>query len=77
MQAVGSSAILIGMAVAFVAQIVGAIVVFRVSVLKGVLSLLVPGYILLVLKRQGLYKPIIGAWLAGLLGIVAGTIILS
>lgn len=77
MQAVGSSAILIGMAVAFLAQILGAIVVFRVSVLKGVLSLLVPGYILVVLKRQGLYKPIVDAWLAGLLGIVAGTIILS
>jgi hypothetical protein len=77
MQTLGTVSIMMGIAVAFLAQIVGAILVFRSSALQGVLSVLVPGYFLFALKRRNLYKPIVGIWFAGILGMVAGTIILS
>ena len=68
---------MVGIAVAYLAQIVGAILVFRASVLKGVLSLFIPGYFLFALKRQGLYRPVVGVWVAGIAGLVFGTIVLS
>ena len=77
MQSVGTLSIMIGIVVVALAQIVGAILVFRSDVLHGVFSLLIPGYFLFALKRQGLYKQVIGAWLAGILGLVIGTVILS
>ena len=77
MESLGSTVILLGMAIALLAQIVGAILVFRVSILKGVLSFIVPGYFLFALRREGLYGRIVGAWALGILGVAAGTIILS
>jgi len=77
MQSLGTASLAAGMAVAFLAQVVGAVLIFRTNTLHGVLSLVVPGYFLFALKRQGLYKPVIGTWLVGVLGVVAGTIILS
>lgn len=77
MQSLGTTVILLGMAIAFLAQIVGAILVFRISILKGVLSLIVPGYFLFALRRGGLYGRIVGAWAVGIAGLAAGTIMLS
>jgi len=77
MQNLGSALILLGIAVAFLAQIVGAILVFRASILKGVLSLLIPGYFLLALRREELYGLVVGAWAIGILGLVLGTVLLS
>jgi hypothetical protein len=77
MQSLGTTVILLGMAIAFLAQIVGAILVFRISILKGVLSLIVPGYFLFALRREGLYGRIVGAWAIGIAGLAVGTIMLS
>ena len=77
MQTVATVSIMVGIAVAVLAQLVGALLVFRMSILKGVFSLLIPGYFLFALMRQGLYKPVVGAWLAGIIGMVVGTVILS
>jgi hypothetical protein len=77
MQSVGTASLAIGMVVASLAQIIGAALIFRTSVVQCALSLTIPGYFFLALKRHGLYKPVIGTWLVGVLGVVAGTIILS
>lgn len=77
MQSLGTASIMIGITVAFLAEIVGAILVFTTNPLQGVLSLFIPGYFLFALKRQNLYKPVVGVWFAGILGMVVGTIILA
>jgi hypothetical protein len=77
MQSFGTAIILLGIAVMIIAQIVGAILVFRTDILKGALSLIVPGYFLFALKREGLYGKIVGAWVIGIAGYALGTIILS
>jgi len=77
MQNIGTIVMLIGIVLAIGAQLVGAAIAFRSSVLKGVLSLLVPGYILIVLRREGMYGKIVGSWVAGILGMVIATVILS
>ena len=77
MHGFATASIMVGIAVAYFAQIVGAILVFRTSIFKGVLSLFVPGYFLFALKRQGHYKAVVAVWAAGLAGLVVGTIILS
>jgi hypothetical protein len=77
MQALGTSLIMFGIGIAVLAQIAAAILTFRASVLKGVLSLIVPGYMFFALYRQGTYAYVVGAWSLGILGLVAGTVILS
>jgi len=77
MQSLGSVIVLVGMAVAFLAQIVGAGVAFRLSFINGLLSLVVPGYLLFTLKHSGAYWKIVGPWMAGLLGMVFGLLLLS
>jgi hypothetical protein len=77
MQSLGTSVILLGVAVAYIAQLVGAIVVFRASILKGVLSLIIPGYFLFALRRERVYGKVVGAWALGIFGLALGTVILS
>jgi hypothetical protein len=69
--------IVVGLAIAFLAQAVGCILVFRRSFVQGGLSLLVPGYMFLALRRNGLYVPVVGAWCLGLSAVVAGTFLLA
>jgi hypothetical protein len=66
-----------GMAITCFAQIIGMVLVVRLSILKGVLSLVVPGYFLFILRHNGIYWKVVGLWLAGIMGIVLGTILLS
>lgn len=77
MHSFGTGFILFGMTITILAQIVGAIMVFNVSFLKGVLSLTIPGYFLFALRREGMYRQIIGSWSLGLFCLVIGTVILS
>ena len=56
MHSFGTGVILLGMTIIILAQIVGAIMVFNVSFLKGVFSLTIPGYFLFVLRREGMYR---------------------
>ncbi|MEO8670569.1 MAG: hypothetical protein ABI411_04580 [Tahibacter sp.] len=58
-------------------QLSGSIMLFRSSFVRGALSLLVPGYFLVGLKRSGIYWTIIGPWSAGIAFIVIGTMLLS
>ncbi len=71
------SIILIGFIVVVGSQLVGSILMFNVSFVQGGLSLFVPGYIYIALRRNKLYEPVMGTWFIGLLAIVAGTILLA
>jgi len=66
-----------GFGLALLAQAIGCIVAFRYSPKEGVLSLLVPGYLFLALRRSGAYWRIVGLWLLGVAAVVTGTIVLS
>lgn len=77
MHTFGSITLIAGMAIAFLAQIAGAILVFRSSIVKGLLSLTIPGYFLFALRRQGIYKQVVGSWGVGILGMIMGTILMS
>jgi hypothetical protein len=77
MHSFGSGVILLGMTIIILAQIVGAIMVFNVSFIKGLFSLTIPGYFLFALRREGMYRQIIGSWLFGILCLAIGTVILS
>jgi hypothetical protein len=77
MRDLGTALILGGMALAAIAQVVGAIKILNVNVAMGVLSLIVPGYFLFALRRHGIYRQVVGAWLIGILGLAIGTIIVS
>jgi len=69
--------ILGGLFVVVAAQVIGCIVLFSRSFVRGGLALLLPGYIFFALGREGLYRPVIGAWCIGLLAIIAGTVMLT
>ncbi|MCB1559625.1 MAG: hypothetical protein KDI75_00750 [Xanthomonadales bacterium] len=69
--------ILGGFLIALLAQLVGAIMAFRGGAQEGVLSLLVPGYVLFALKRSGGYRLFVGIYFAGIASVAAGTIALS
>jgi hypothetical protein len=77
MHSFGSGIILFGFAIMILAQIVGAIMVFGVSILKGIFSLVIPGYFLFILRREGMYGPVIGSWAFGIFCMVIGTAVLS
>jgi hypothetical protein len=76
-QNIGTVTILAGIAIATLAQIVGAVVVFRSSLLKGVLSLLIPGYFLFALRSRGWYGRIVGTWGVGIAAVALGTVLSS
>jgi hypothetical protein len=66
-----------GFLLTVVAQLAACVAAFRYDALAGVLSLVVPGYLFLALKRSGSYWPIVGIWFGGVIAVVAGTIALS
>ena len=66
-----------GFIVAALAQLGGAVIAFRLSVIDGVLSLLVPGYVLFAAKRSGVYWQVAGAWLGGIAAVAVGAVLLS
>lgn len=77
MQNLGSILILTGMALMMISQFIGFILILRVSFLKGIFTLFIPGYLLITLRRTGYYWKVVGAWTMGILGYVIGTILLS
>jgi len=77
MQNFGTVVVLAGLAIVIIAQIFGAIMVFNVSLLKGVLSLIIPGYFLMVLRREGMYGRVVGSWAFGIVCMIIGTVALS
>ncbi len=77
MEILGKILILGGFGIIIISQLIGTLLVFKASVIKGFLSLVVPGYFLFALKREGLYIPIIGFWVLGVLCVAFGTIAMS
>ena len=73
----GSGIILFGLATVMLSQLWGAIMVFSVSILKGILSLLIPGYFLFALRREGMYGRVVGSWGLGIVCMAIGTFVLS
>lgn len=73
----GTVVILLGLAIVIIAQIVGAIMVFSVSILKGIFSLVIPGYFLMALRREDMYGRIVGGWAFGIFCMIIGTVVLS
>lgn len=66
-----------GFALAYVAQIAGAILSFRISIAAGVMSLFVPGYIFFCLRRSGGIWPVACVWLVGIAAIGMGVFLLG
>ena len=66
-----------GFATILVAQLIGSLVLFAYGFERGALALLFPGYIFIGLKRSGIYWQVMGPWCAGIVMVIAGTILLS
>lgn len=64
--------ILSGMAISFLAQFIGTILVFRTSPLQGILVFIIPGYLFFALRRNGYYWKVVGLWLAGVIFLIVG-----
>ncbi|MEZ5464711.1 MAG: hypothetical protein R3F22_05675 [Lysobacteraceae bacterium] len=69
--------ILGGFLIALLAQLMGAVMAFRGGAKEGILSLLIPGYVLFALKRSGGYWLMVGIYFIGVAGVAAGTIALA
>ncbi len=65
-----------GILLGYVAQIVGALLAFRISLAAGGLSLLVPGYVFYCLRREEVLWPVVAVWLLGAALIVVGIFLL-
>jgi hypothetical protein len=76
-EALAAKAVLVGYLVAFLAQLAGAALAFRVSAAAGLLSIFIPGYVFFVLNRSGTYWYVVGAWLMGIAIFAAGVVALS
>lgn len=72
-----SMVIISGLAVVAVAQVVGSIISFRFSFAQGLLAVIIPGYLLVVLKRGGAYGSVVGIWAVGVALLVVGTALSS
>ena len=59
------------------AQVAAGLLAFRVNGLLGLFSLVVPGYLFVALRRTRFYWPVVGAWLAGVVGVAAGTVAMA
>lgn len=77
MELLAKQLIMCGLAFVVLAQVVAAVKAFRTSFAEGALSLVVPGYLLLTMRRIGYYWTFFAAWAAGILAIMVVTIILS
>ena len=72
-----SALIMVGVGIAAFAQITCAVLAFQASRAAGWLSLLVPGYVLVCVKREGSYWPVAAGWLLGAILIVLGIWLLA
>lgn len=77
MEMLGKELIIGGFALMGIAQIVAAIIAFRFSLVAGMYSLTVPGYLLVAMRRAGYYWRFFAVWGTGVLAIIVGTVALS
>jgi hypothetical protein len=69
--------IVAGFTVLFGSQLIGAFLLFRHSFQRGLSVVLFPGYLLIGLKRSGIYWQVMGPWCVGMALVVVGTMLLS
>ena len=77
MELFGKELLVGGFALMAFAQITAAIIAFRVSFADGMSSLVIPGYLLVAMRRAGYYWRFFAVWGAGVLAIIVGTVALS
>jgi hypothetical protein len=77
MEVVGKGLLVGGFALMALAQVTAAIIAFRDSFTEGMSSLMIPGYLLVAMRRAGFYWTFFAVWGAGVLAIVVGTVALS
>jgi hypothetical protein len=75
MEDIAKTLILSGIAAGFIAQFIGMFLVLSSSVIKGILTFIIPGYIFLALKENGHYYKVIGIWLAGVIAMIVGMLL--
>jgi hypothetical protein len=66
-----------GIAMLAFAQITCALLAFQASQAAGWLSLLIPGYVFVCIKREGTYWPVAAGWILGVCLIALGTWLLA
>jgi hypothetical protein len=73
----GRYLILGGMLVLLLSQVLGFALLLACDVGKAIIALVVPGYGLFALRREGHYLLVVGAYCTGALALAMGTILLS
>jgi hypothetical protein len=66
-----------GLATMMVAQLIASALCFRVSALKGLASLVVPGYLFVGIRQTAYHLRVVSLWACGIVAMTAGTIALS
>jgi hypothetical protein len=69
--------VITGLGAVMAAQIMASVACFGLSPMKGLASLIVPGYLFVGVRHTPYYLRVIGLWGCGVAAIVAGTIALS
>jgi hypothetical protein len=77
MQNVRVMLVVAGLATTMVAQLLASALCFRLSPIKGIASLVVPGYLFVGIKQTAYHWRVVSLWACGILAIIAGTIALS
>jgi hypothetical protein len=77
MHTFGTVALLLGMFLLIAAQLYVTAMTFKINPRRGMLCFVIPGYALLVAKRNGFYGKFLAAFGLGFLGLVTGGGILS
>jgi tetrahydromethanopterin S-methyltransferase subunit B len=77
MEGIWVTVVVLGLLASALAQLTAAALCFSVSPGKGLVSLVVPGYLFVGIRQHQYYRPVIGLWVVGLLAITAGTIALT
>ena len=72
-----SALLLIGFLLVAIAEVWAMYRAFRLGVVRGVLGMLFPGYVLFLARRFGFYQSFFIVWGAGLFFMAAGTILFS
>lgn len=73
----GGVILMSGIVIALLGQLYASVMAFKVSIAKGILCLIVPGYLLVLGKKHGFFTPSVRIWFGGVLLMAVGTVMLS
>lgn len=77
MHAFGTTILLTGLVIILLSQLYVTSMTFKLSPVKGILCLVIPGYALFCAKRHGFYGKFFATYVVGILGLVVGGAILT